>query len=110
MESVLIVVTHCPDDSTADRIAHALIESRRAACVNRLPVVVSTYRWEGRVEQTSETPLMIKTTRERYPEVEETIRALHPYELPEIVALPIAAGLSRYLRWVASETQPTLLA
>lgn len=110
MDSILIVLTHCPDDATADRIARALIENRQAACVNRLPAVVSTYRWEGRVEEATETPLMIKTTRERYPEVEETIRALHPYELPEIVALPIVAGLGSYLRWIANETQPTLLA
>jgi periplasmic divalent cation tolerance protein len=110
MDSALIVLTNCPNDAVADTIARELIENRQAACVNRLAPVVSTYRWEGRIEQASETPLMIKTTRERYAEVERTIRTLHPYEVPEIVALPVVAGFAPYLRWIDNETQPTLLA
>ena len=110
MDSALIVLTNCPDNEVADRIAGELIDSRQAACVNRLAPVVSTYRWQGRIEQVSETPLMVKTTRERYAEVERTIRTLHPYEVPEIVALPVVAGFAPYLRWIDDETQPTLLA
>jgi periplasmic divalent cation tolerance protein len=68
------------------------------------------YRWQGAVERTVEVPLLIKSTRERLPEVQEAIRALHPYEVPEILAIPVVAGLPAYLRWVVDETQPPLLA
>lgn len=107
---VLIVLTNCPDDGTAPRIARALIENRLAACVNELPPVNSTYRWQGTVEETAEVPLLIKCTRERYAAVEEAIRQLHPYTVPEIVALPVAMGFAPYLRWVVDETTPPLVA
>lgn len=107
---VLLVLTNCPDDEVADRIALALVENRLAACVNVLPPVQSTYRWQGAVERAAEVPLLIKCTRERYAAVEETIRQLHPYTVPEIVALPLAAGFAPYLRWVADETTPPLVA
>lgn len=107
---LLLVLTHCPDESTAERLAMALIENRLAACVNRSAPVASTYRWQGRVESATEVPLVIKCTRERYAAVEEAIRQLHPYTVPEIVAVPVVTGFGPYLRWVADETTPPLIA
>jgi periplasmic divalent cation tolerance protein len=110
MSEPLIILSNCPDDATAQRIARTLVEQRLAACVNQLAPVHSTYRWQGRIEQAVEVPLLIKSTRARYPEVEAAIRALHPYGVPEIIALPVAAGYAPYLRWIDEETQPPLLA
>lgn len=110
IDNVLIVLTNCPDAEVADRLARTLIEQRLAACVNCLPAVDSVYRWQGAVERAVEVPLLIKSTRERLPEIQEVIRALHPYEVPEIVAIPVVAGLPAYLRWVVDETQPPLMA
>jgi periplasmic divalent cation tolerance protein len=107
---VLLVLTNCPDDETAERIAASLVENRLAACVNALAPVESTYRWQGKVEQAVEVPLLIKCTRERYAALEEAIRQLHPYTVPEIVAVPVVAGFAPYLRWVADETVPPLVA
>ena len=110
INNVLIVFTNCPDAELADRIARTLVEQKLAACVHQLPPVASIYRWQGAVERAVEVPLLIKTTQERLVEVQEAIRALHPYEIPEIVAIPVVAGLPAYLRWVVDETQPPLLA
>lgn len=102
--SHLLVLTNLPDAETADRMATALVERRLAACVNRLAPCRSTYRWQGAIARDEEHPLLIKTTAARYPELESAIRELHPYELPEIVAVDIARGLPDYLAWVATET------
>lgn len=102
----LLVFTHCPDQATADSLAAALVELRLAACVNLLAPCRSVYRWQGVVESADEIPLLIKTTNERYAAVESEIRARHPYELPEIVAVPIDKGLPAYLQWLADETRP----
>jgi len=110
MSEALIVLTNCPNADIADRIARTLVESGLAACVNRLAPVDSIYRWQGAVERATETPLLVKTTRARYTEVEQAIRALHPYEVPEIIAVPVAAGFAPYLRWVADATEPPLRA
>jgi periplasmic divalent cation tolerance protein len=110
MPDVLLVLTNCPDTAVAERIARALVENRLAGCVNQLPPVTSTYRWQGAVESAVEVTLLIKCTRERYPAVEEAIRQLHPYRVPEILAVPIVAGFGPYLRWVDDETQPPLVA
>ncbi len=110
MSEVLTVLTNCPDSDTAARIARSLVENGLAACVNQLPEVQSVYRWQGSVEEAIEVPLLIKCTRERYPAVEEAIRQLHPYTVPEIIAVPVAVGFAPYLRWVADETTPPLLA
>jgi len=107
---VLLVLTNCPDEATADRIATSLVENRLAACVNAMPPVESTYRWQGSVQQAIEVPLLIKCTRERYAAIEEAIRQLHPYTVPEIVAFPVVAGFAPYLRWVGEETTPPLVA
>jgi periplasmic divalent cation tolerance protein len=104
--SAIVVLCTCPDDAVADRIAGALVEERLAACVNRLPGVASTYRWKGEVQRDSECLLLIKTTIERFDALRERIVALHPYELPEVIAVDIARGLPAYLHWIASETQP----
>ena len=85
-------------------IARVLIESRLAACVNVLSPCRSVYRWKGQVEEAEEFPMLVKTTRERYADLEAAIRRHHPYELPEIIAVPLAGGLPAYLEWVASET------
>ena len=101
----LLVLTNLPDRAAAERIADLLVEKRLAACVNILAPCRSVYRWKGAVQHDEEHPLLIKTTRERYPEMEQALRAAHPYELPEIIAVPIERGLPAYLAWVAGETQ-----
>jgi periplasmic divalent cation tolerance protein len=104
--SALLVVTNCPDQAAAEALAAALVEERLAACVNILAPCRSVYRWQGAVETADEVPLLIKTTAARYAALEAGIRARHPYEVPEIIALPIAAGLPAYLQWLTDETQP----
>ncbi len=106
MSEVVLVFTNLPDRATAVRISDALVEEGSAACVNILPECASVYRWHGKVERASEVPLLIKTTRETYPHLESALRRLHPYELPEIIALPVTAGLPEYLSWVAQESKP----
>jgi periplasmic divalent cation tolerance protein len=101
-----LVITNLPDRDSAGRLAHALIEKRLAACVNVLSPCRSVYRWQGRTEDAEEFPMLIKTTVGRYAELEAAIRAGHPYELPEIIAVPLAGGLPAYLEWVDSETKP----
>ena len=101
---VLLVLCTCPDRDTAESIARALVERRLAACVSVLPGVLSVYRWQGAVEQATELQLVIKTTRDRYAEVEAAVQAVHPYELPELIAVEPVAGLARYLDWIAAET------
>ncbi len=102
----LLVLTNLPDRAAAVRVADALIAEGLAACVNVLAECTSIYRWGGKVEHASEVPLLIKTTRAAYPGLENALRRLHPYELPEVIALPVSAGLPEYLNWVAQETIP----
>jgi periplasmic divalent cation tolerance protein len=102
--SALLVITNLPDRAAAETLADALIEKRVAACINILAPCWSVYRWQGAVQHDEEHPVLIKTTREAYPELEAQIRAHHPYELPEIIAVPIERGLPAYLDWVAAET------
>jgi periplasmic divalent cation tolerance protein len=105
-EDVLLVLTNLPDRAAAETFARALVERRAAACVNVLAPCLSVYRWQGAVETATEHPVFAKTTRERYALLEQAIRELHPYELPEIVAVPVTAGLPAYLQWVEAETRP----
>ncbi len=100
----ILVISTLPDRDAAEKMAYFLIEQQLAACVNILPGVTSVYRWQGKVESANETILLIKTTMARYPALEAAIKAQHPYELPEIIAVPINAGLPAYLAWVATET------
>ena len=102
--SAMIVITSAPDRDVALKIARALIERKLAACVNILAECTSVYRWQGKLETATEVPLLIKTRAAIYPELEAAIKSLHPYELPEIVAVPIERGSPEYLEWVNAET------
>lgn len=104
MNEILLVITNLPDEQAAAKLAQRLIEERAAACVNQLAPCTSTYRWQGNIETAAEVPLLIKTTRAAYPRLEQLIRAAHPYELPEIIAVPVMTGLPAYLDWVGRET------
>ncbi|MBM4015465.1 MAG: divalent-cation tolerance protein CutA [Planctomycetes bacterium] len=104
--SCVVVLITAPDADSAARIAAALIEERLAACVGRLGRIDSRFRWDGKLESASEELLLAKTTRERIDALVERVRALHPYQVPEIIALPIVAGFERYLDWVRAETTP----
>jgi periplasmic divalent cation tolerance protein len=95
-----IVLTTCPDAASAERIGRVLVEEGLAACVNILPPMQSLYRWKGKIELTTEQLLIIKSTAARFPAIRERVRSLHPYELPEIIAVPIADGLPEYLAWL----------
>ena len=104
--TVIAVLTNLPDSDSAFNLARDLVHLRLAACVNVLAPVDSVYRWEGKVEEAREFPLLAKTTRDRYEALEQAIRERHPYSVPEIVAWPIERGLPAYLEWVGSETRP----
>ena len=101
----LLVLTTCPDQRCAESIATALVSSNLAACVNIQPGLRSVYRWQGAIESSEEVLLIIKSIAERYQEVETAIRDLHPYELPEVIAVPIVAGSKSYLRWLEAGVQ-----
>jgi len=103
--SPLLVLTNLPDQAGAEKLAHKLVESKLAACVNILAPCTSVYRWKGKIETATEVPLLIKTTSASYAALEDAIRASHPYELPEIVQVPISGGLPAYIEWLISETK-----
>lgn len=100
----LLVLTNLPDRGSAERLADSLLAQNLAACVNILSPCHSVYRWKGEIQHEDEHPVLVKTTRQRYPALEAAIRSGHPYELPEIIAVPVTLGLSAYLDWVAAET------
>lgn len=104
MDDVIAVLTNAPDEALARHIGAALVEQKLAACVNILGACESVYRWQGKVESAREIPLLIKTTRGRYADLEAALLKLHPYDVPEIIVLPIEAGLPAYLDWVRAET------
>jgi len=104
MNDIFLVFTTLPDAASAEKLARQIIETRAAACVNQLAPCTSTYRWEDTIETATEVPLLIKTTKEAYPRLEKSIREAHHYELPEIIAVPVTAGLPAYLDWVSKET------
>jgi periplasmic divalent cation tolerance protein len=105
MEQPILVLTNLPDAAAAKVIARQLVERRLAACVNMLPQVQSIYQWNGAVEEANEITLLIKTTQERYADLEASIKAAHPYDVPEIIAMPIVQGLPQYLNWIENETK-----
>lgn len=105
MSEIVLVFTNLPDRATAERVAVSLVTAQVAACVTVLAEATSVYRWQGKVEQAGEVPLLIKTSREAYPRLEAELKKLHPYEVPEIIALPVTSGLPEYLNWVTQETQ-----
>jgi periplasmic divalent cation tolerance protein len=100
----LLVITNLPDRPAAEKMARELVERRLAACVNLLAPCHSVYHWQGAVETADEVPVFIKTTSARYPELEQAILESHPYELPEIIAVPVTQGLGAYLDWVVEQT------
>jgi periplasmic divalent cation tolerance protein len=102
----LVVFSTCPDAASAEKIARGLVERGLAACVNILPGLRSVYTWKGACESTEELLLLVKIQGAAYDAVEQALRALHPYELPEIVAVPIAAGLPDYLAWIKQHSAP----
>lgn len=101
----LLVMSNVPDEKMAVEIARRLVEQGLAACVNILPTVRSIYRWQDAVEEATELTLLIKTVQSRYAEVEIAIKAMHSYDVPEIIALPITEGLPAYLDWIAKTTK-----
>ena len=101
----LLVLTNLPDRAVAEKLADLLITQKLAACVNILAPCRSVYRWKDAVQHDEEHPMLIKTTAERYAALERALRTAHPYELPEIIAVPIERGLPAYLDWVAAETE-----
>jgi periplasmic divalent cation tolerance protein len=107
-DQVIVALSTCPDEATARAIAKTLITERLATCVNRLPGVTSTYFWDGRLQEDAEILLIIKTTAARQAELASRLKALHPYELPELVVLPVSGGNEQYLQWVRSGVKTEL--
>lgn len=105
MSTAILVITNLPDEASAQTLAERIITERAAACVNRLSACHSTYYWQGKVETANEIPLLVKTTTSAYPRLEKLIFDAHPYELPEIITLPITGGLPAYLNWVSEESK-----
>ncbi len=103
MTDKIVVLTTCGSQEEAQRIARALVEQRLAACVNFTAPVQSVYWWQGGIEQEQEVILIVKSRRELFPKLAETLRALHSYEVPELIALPIVDGLAAYLDWMDRE-------
>jgi periplasmic divalent cation tolerance protein len=101
----LLVLTNLPDRAAAERIAELLVARQLAACVNILAPCRSVYRWKGEVQHEEEHPMLIKTTAASYPALEQALRDAHPYELPEIIAVPVTGGLPDYLAWVRNNTR-----
>ncbi|MGA9421357.1 MAG: divalent-cation tolerance protein CutA [Rhodanobacteraceae bacterium] len=104
--SALIAFSTVADEAGAKRLARTLVEEGLAACVNRIPRIVSTYHWKGAVCDEPEVLLVIKTTSERFDALKARLVELHDYEVPELVAIEVSAGLPDYLAWVAEETRP----
>lgn len=104
MSNVILVISNLPNRESATQLAERLVGERVAACVNVLAPCHSIYHWQGNTESAEEVPVLIKTTAERYADVERIIRASHPYELPEIIRVPVTGGLPAYLNWVTEQT------
>ncbi len=105
MKPIHVVFCTCPDEQTARELAAGLVENRLAACVNVLPAIRSIYRWKDAVHDDGEVLMVIKTAASKYPELENWLNRHHPYDLPEVIALPVEKGSSAYLEWVAQETE-----
>lgn len=104
MEPILII-TNFPDKKAALAFAEKLVETHLAACVNVLGECNSVYSWQGKTETATEIPLLIKTQQQHYDQVEKMIKAMHPYELPEVIIVPVSGGLPAYLQWIADATR-----
>lgn len=104
-DEVVLVLSNAPDMQLAKRIAHMLVEEYLAACVNLGAPCLSMYMWQGTLEGTEEIPLLMKTTRGRLPALTKRFRQLHPYEVPELLVLPVTGGLHSYIQWVRDQTR-----
>ena len=104
-DSCRVVLCTCPDPDTAQRLAAGLVDQGFAACVNVVGGIRSIYRWQNEVHDEAETLMIIKTTQARYRALEDWLRENHPYEVPEVLALPVAEGFGRYLDWVGAQTR-----
>ena len=104
----IIALNTCPDEDVASNIANKLVENGLAACVNISPAIKSVYRWQGKIEQDNEVLLIIKTRKDVFSRLENLIRENHPYELPEIVAVPIDMGFKQYLNWMDESLDITI--
>ncbi|MDP6436079.1 MAG: divalent-cation tolerance protein CutA [Gammaproteobacteria bacterium] len=104
-EEHLLVLCTCPDKEVAEAIATGLVEAGLAACVNRVPGITSVYKWQDKLEKDAEELLLIKTSAAAWDGLEAEIKRLHPYELPEIIAVPITAGSHEYLNWIRESTR-----
>jgi len=102
---ICAVLTTAPDEGVAETLARTLVEERLAACVNVIPGIRSFYRWEGALQADSEVVLIIKSHRNRSQALAARIKALHPYQLPEVLVLPVVDGSAAYLDWIATETR-----
>ena len=105
MTDGLLVLITAPDQTSAERIATELVEKRLAACVNIIPGLTSIYRWQGEMHRDPEVLILVKTVRAAWERLQETVCNLHPYELPEIMAVEVSDGLAAYLDWVAAEVR-----
>lgn len=100
----LMVICNCPDHQVAEQMAATLVDEKLAACINIMPEMKSVYRWQGQVESDLEVQVQIKTTAALYDKLQQRISALHPYEVPEIIALPILRGSPSYMQWITENT------
>ncbi len=100
----ILIITHLPDKESAHLLSQQLVQMRLAACVSILAECTSVYRWEDNIETANEIPVLIKTQAQHYSQVERIITTLHPYELPEVIAVSVDKGLPAYLKWLANET------
>jgi periplasmic divalent cation tolerance protein len=105
MTDILVVLVTAPSAEKAAELARQLVEERLAACGNVLPGIRSIYRWEGKVQDEPEALLVLKTHRDRFEALRDRVLALHPYQVPEVLALPVEAGSEQYLAWVTGETR-----
>ena len=102
----IVVMTTLPDTGSAKALVHALVDRHLIACGTVLDPATSIYRWEGTVEESTEVQVLVKTHRDRFGQLEGAMRQLHPYDVPELLALPVAQGLNDYLTWMRTETSP----
>ncbi|MEE4216082.1 MAG: divalent-cation tolerance protein CutA [Xanthomonadales bacterium] len=106
MSQILVVLCTCPDENVARELARGLVEQHLAACVNILPEIRSIYRWQGAVSEDGESLMVIKTSLLTWGQLENWLNRNHPYDLPELIALPVDKGLPAYLEWVVQESEP----
>jgi periplasmic divalent cation tolerance protein len=101
---ILVVMVTAPNQEEADKIAHQTVRSHEAACATTIPLVHSTYWWEGKLVKEQEIMVLLKTTADKFLALQDTIKKVHSYKVPEIIAIPVSAGLPQYLEWVRRET------